>query len=60
MNFKLSLKALVDKMRQADETDNIDLFDSIRFVIGRIISSDPQWRRDLDPDDRDYLERRMF
>lgn len=57
---KLSLKELVDRMRHADKASNVNLFNSIRFIIGRIISSDPQWRRDLYPDDRDYLERRMF
>lgn len=57
---KLSLKGLVDMMRQADKASNVNLFKSIRFIIGRIIASDPQWRMDLYPDDRDYLERRMF
>lgn len=60
MNAKLSLKELVDRMRQADKTSNVDLFNSIRFVIGRIISSDPQWRKDLYFDDMEYLEQRMF
>lgn len=60
MNIKLSLKELVDRMRQADEASNVNLFNSIRFVIGRIIANDPQWRMDLYPDDRDYLERRIF
>lgn len=60
MNAKLSLKELVDRMRQADKTSNVDLFNSLRFVIGRIISSDPQWRKDLYLDDMEYLEQRMF